>query len=112
MGGYLLELGFVHGRQLIKNVVDLDTHARIFSMASNASLLSALTFWDYAAVFPSVIHDWIFLVVAANGFPEGFCNLIDGIYYINMAYIDISGQIIFLLTYLSGVLQGCPLSGA
>ena len=83
--------GFVHGRQLVRNVVDLDTHARIFSMSATKEHLPALAFWDFAAAFPSVIHEFLFLAIAFFGLPEGFCNLIEGIYYINLAYIDMSG---------------------
>ena len=58
-----------------------------------------------------MLHEFLHLVIAFYGFPEGFCRLVEGIYFLNFAYIDIAGQLIFLLTYLSGVLQGCPLSG-
>ncbi len=52
--------GSVPERQFLQNVVDLDTHARIHGMPDPAHHLPCFLFWDMAAAFPSVSHDWLF----------------------------------------------------
>ncbi len=47
-----LQRGFVPGRQLIENVVGLDTAARLHGTRANSPSLPAFVFWDFAAAFP------------------------------------------------------------
>ena len=112
--------GFVPGRQLTRNVLDLDSAARISSMRasdhnSQASLnrsrhVSILAFFDFVAAFPSLFHDWIFLVLSRRRIPLWYCNLITAIYWLASAYGNSNGTYVFLFWYLAGVLQGCPAS--
>ena len=67
--------GFVPGRQIIQNNVDLDTDSRIHAMEcmdrrnvfdmeqnvtdANASELAALALYDFATAFPTIFHKWI-----------------------------------------------------
>ena len=64
--------GFVNGRQLTRNVLDLDSASRIFANSAGnyndahaTSLfrqrVAATPLFDYAAAFPSLLHGWIFL---------------------------------------------------
>ena len=55
-----LQRGFVPGRQLIENVLDLDTASRIHSIQSSPAMLPVIALWDFAAAFPSILHAWIF----------------------------------------------------
>eukprot|EP00972_Heterocapsa_arctica_P071080 10499933-Heterocapsa_arctica.AAC.1 len=73
--------------------------------------MPALVFWDFVAAFPSVSQAWLFTVLAAAGFPEGFLRLVHGIYFMNFAYGTDGTSHRFLFQILSGVVQGCPLSG-
>jgi hypothetical protein len=141
-----LQRGFVPQRQLVHNVLDVDTAARIFGAAGHhefgenesaqdfssppagklqvasakgkdhhtllrPSLCPVIALFDYAAAFPSVIHAWIMLVLEGIGAPQVFIALIKGFYFWCRTATSIAGQVHFLFLILSGVLQGCPLSG-
>jgi hypothetical protein len=111
--------GFVHKRFFLRNVLDLDSAARLFSMRflsqetdleKSPELIPLLAFYDFAAAFPSVAHAWIFLVLEARKFPDWFVNSMRGIYHKAAAFADCGGDLVFLFEFLSGVLQGCPAS--
>jgi hypothetical protein len=123
-----IQRGFVRGRQIIDNVVELDAAARIqandtliagrswlptdphHSSPSSADL-SVLAFWDFAAAFPSVAHEWLMLCCAASGLPTGLCTII-GLFYSNACiFVESGGKSQFLCWLRSGIIQGCPLSG-
>ena len=106
-----LQRGFCPDRQLVQNVLDLDTASRVHSMASPSFKIPILAFWDFAAAFPSVFHAWVLLAVQAYQLPLGLVELIRGIYFMNMAYLQVKGTFIYLYMIVTGVLQGCPLSG-
>ena len=81
-----LQRGFVLGRQLVGNVMDLDTCARICGMDALAPIAKVkficplLALFDFAAAFPSVAHEWLFAVLAARGCPDGFINVVRAMY--------------------------------
>jgi hypothetical protein len=111
--------GFVPDRQLIENVVNLDTAARIssakgntqFDSPMNPRLCPILALWDIASAFPSVSHEWLMLVLDLIGAPCGLRNLVRALYRACRAFAVMNGDIRFLYFVQSGVLQGCPLSG-
>ena len=121
-GTHKSQRGFVPGRQLIQNAVDLDYHARMFALQaySHNSESSAfefdmcrfavLAFFDFAAAFPSVAHAWLFLVVQYADPPKWVANFIKNLYSFNMTFHMTSSGAEFLFYIWSGVLQGCPLS--
>ena len=47
-----IQRGFVSGRQLVSNVLDLDSHARLLSFRALPGDDPALVFWDIANAFP------------------------------------------------------------
>jgi hypothetical protein len=108
--------GFVPGRLLVQNVLDLDAAARIQGMKAairhggKSDRLAALALWDYAAAFPSMSHNWILHVLAQRKFPIGFQNFVRLILFFATASADIDGAFLPLFLYLSGVIQGCPAS--
>jgi len=116
--------GFVPGRQLSRNVLDLDAAARIGGMRAilhNESNqceslkhhnyhIALLAFFDFASAFPSILHGWIMLVLEARRFPRGFISFIECLYWMNAAVTFCNGKMQLLFWYLSGVLQGCPAS--
>ncbi len=124
-GTHHSQRGFVPGRQLLQNVVDLDYHARHVGLmvhGHNAAAvptigldsplfrLALLAFFDFATAFPSVAHAWLFLVVQFSNPPKWFHNFIKVLYSINSTYsMDVEGKH-FMFYIWSGVLQGCPLS--
>ena len=106
-----LQRGFIPGRQLICNVLDLDTYSHIHAMMSNLASLPILVFFDFAAAFPSISHTWLFMTLEAMKFPAGFINLVKTMYTDNHAMYSDGTAYISMFTIMSGILQGCPLSG-
>jgi len=112
--------GFVPGRQLLQNALDLDAASRIFSnqacdynkSGGSHEVISATPLFDFTAAFPSVSHEWIELVMRYRGFSHGLRNFFWSLYYMNCAVeSDEQGCLVVLFVYLSGVLQGCTASG-
>ena len=126
-----LQRGFVPGRQLAQNCIDLDFAARFASLKFmtdnlswrfNLSLLALtlsqffnlpfLALFDYAAAFPSVAHAWILAVLKHIKVPRGVLNIFKALYDGNEGFTSIGGLITWMFTVGCGVLQGCPLSGS
>ncbi len=57
--------GFVAGRRLMQNPVDLDAAARLHGCGSARAEKPLLAFFDLSAAFPSLAHDWICKAMAA-----------------------------------------------
>ena len=107
-----IQRGFITGRQFTNNIVDLDTTSRTFSNTEPVSNIPVMCTFDFAAAFPSVIHSWILRILNASRFPEGFCNLVGGIYHLCRSSVRVGNVVSHLCHIDSGVLQGCPLSGS
>ena len=73
--------------------------------------MSCIALFDIAAAFPSVVQHFIFLVLQARGFPVGCLGVAKGLYFIAYCLWQSGEAFVFLYWILSGVLQGCPLSG-
>ena len=61
--------------------------------------------------FPSVPHYWLVFVLNLIGL-EGLLDAILSLYRVNKVYMDTRNGVVFMFSVLSGVLQGCPLSGS
>ena len=81
-----LQRGFVSGRQLVLNIPDLDAICRAQANLNYFPFESILALWDFMAAFPSVIHDWIHLVLVCYGFPRSFRNFIRLSFFIIMPF--------------------------
>ena len=88
-------------------------HVKMVHISSMGMVASVpfLTLWDFASAFPSVAHAWLFAVLKAVQLWRGFITGIKKLYSGNKAYCHAGGVLVFLFDILSGVLQGCPLSG-
>ena len=79
--------GFIGGRMLVDNIIELDTYGRICSMQADIPArssdkskdkedkypcLPALAFYDFAAAFPSVAWAYLWLCMHFAGFPRPF----------------------------------------
>ena len=106
-----VQRGFIPGRQLVSNVVDLDVYGRIYEMQPVGSNPSLLSLYEFAAAFPSMSHTWIAACFTAIGVPSGAHGLIMNMYCLSLAHSAAGGTLIPLFLILAGVLQGCPLSG-
>eukprot|EP00959_Pyramimonas_sp_CCMP1952_P014089 298189-Pyramimonas_sp.AAC.1 len=98
--------GFSHqeSRTFGNNIVELDCHCRIFSMASSAlSDLPALVSSDFAQAFRSHGHERI---------PEPLKLFVVTLYTDALCYGAFASPMAFLFFQGRGVIQGRPASGA
>ena len=102
-----LQNGFLFRRNFLNNIVDLDTHARVYSMQPS---LPVLLFTDFGAAFPSLIQQWLFLVLQRSGFPSGLISFLEGIHNLVSAVGRAGSASKFLFFIMRGVIQGCPLA--
>ena len=119
-GTHASQNGFVRKRQLLQNVVDLDSFARIFSTMAychnrdpanaHKMRIAILAFFDFASAFPSIAHAWIMIVLRAAKAPEWLINYITALYSQNHTYRMSSFGKTFLYSIFCGVIQGCPMS--
>ena len=109
-----VQKGFVSGRNFCANIASLDARARIESQRPAAATdCPVLATYDVAAAaFPSLGHQWLFNQLRRVGLPDGYLHVIRALYHLPMAYARFGGCVIPMFFLLSGVLQGCPLSGS
>jgi len=121
--------GFIHSRQLAQNVVDLDFYGRLHALqcyrdqqipslemfsiptVGTVGSIPLVVLFDFASAFPSVAHAWLFCVLEAVKLWSGFIRAIKNLYKGNEAFGMCGGILLHMFSILSGVLQGCPLSG-
>ena len=107
-----LQRGFIAGRNFLNNIVDLDSFARLFSDPSSKCSLPILCFFDFAAAFPSILHDYLMAIISKIGLPTGQRNAIHSFYRLCVSFLMSGNQLVFFTFLFSGVIQGCPLSGS
>lgn len=94
------------GRDLVRNVIELDTCARAMSTAVPYGDLPVLL-W---CTFPSESLRWLRAVLRLSGVPEAVIRVIDAIKDGILLSMNIGGVLtIGLVT--PGIAQGCPLAG-
>mgnify|MGYP002176331320 FL=1 len=69
-------------------------------------------FFDFCAAFPSVAHAFIFIILETIKIPIGLLNFFRGLDHNNRCFADFGNGTQFLYDILSGIIQGCPLSGS
>ena len=81
--------GFVPGCNFLNNLVEIDAVARISSckyagasdqvrsLAKNFPIIAAN---DFGAAFPSVSHEWLWMVLRHRGLPPRFIRFFQAIY--------------------------------
>lgn len=86
-----LQRGFVPRRQSIRTARDLDTVARYCGYHQRALALPRLAFSDFVASFPSVIHEWIFIMLGSIQAPIGIANANSVFDLLNSAWLTAGG---------------------
>ena len=72
-----MQQGFLGGRSIIKNLIDLDTEAMTISLKSDRG---AIILFDFKAAFPSISQEYIHRVLQRTGMPEGCQRLVRSLY--------------------------------
>ena len=99
--------GFIKGRSMLSNVLDVDEDMMCAAMACDQS---CAIFFDFRAAFPSVAHEFILGVLRARGWPSWMLNFMQRVYSRNYCFLSTGGMLGAGFTIESGVRQGCPLS--
>jgi len=99
--------GFLKGRSMIHNIIDVDWHAMTVSLKCPRG---ALLLFDFKAAFPSVSHPFLLNCLHELGLPREAMNFIKSLYSHNKCWIRMQGQDFPGFCMHGGVRQGCPLS--
>ena len=83
--------------------------ARAFGLSAHGSL-PRLVFFYFKAAFPSTSWRWLFFLLERAGIPTGLLNLIRALH--TEVYVHSAETRETLFQILTGILQGCPLSGS
>jgi hypothetical protein len=101
--------GFVQGRSLIDNVLEVEGYAQSYTIADAEN--PAIFLFDVMAAFPSLSHQWLFVVLAKMRIPKEIIRALKGLYADCSATIVLGGRRLRSFCMLSGIRQGCPASG-
>jgi hypothetical protein len=102
-----MQQGFLPGRSLLKNVVEIDHALQQTSLVQQEGLG---IFFDFQAAFPSVCHEFLLSVLTAVGVPAGFLQFVRHLYFNNRCSLVLGGERVEGFSMDSGIRQGCPLS--
>jgi len=102
-----MQQGFLKGRKLLNNVLDINYNAMTVSLKCAKG---ALIFFDFKAAFPSISHGFLKDSLRHLGLPEHALAFIDGLYSDNNCHLAYKGSIYEGFGMHCGVRQGCPLS--
>ncbi len=69
-----------------------------------------LLFTDFGNAFPSVLHEWLFIVAERSALPRGLIHLVRSIHSFCLAVGRAGSMVKLLFPILRGVIQGCPLA--
>ena len=75
---FCIQRGFIRGRSMLRNTLDLDTVMRLASFRTD--LFPILVLFDFAAAFPSIFHCWLLTIIEFSGLPVGMINVIRAMY--------------------------------
>ena len=99
--------GFMPGRDILHNVLATDDAMKRAALQSRDG---GACFFDFAAAFPSISHDFLWRALAAAGVPARIVSRIQSLYSANSHWLKWQRSKSPLFSVGSGVKQGCPLS--
>jgi hypothetical protein len=100
-------MGFLPGRQMLRNVLDVDFTAQKISLKSPRG---AILLFDFKAAFPSMSHEFMWETLEAIGLPKQYIRALQQFYKDNKHQIRTCMGTMESVVVHSGVRQGCPLS--
>ena len=101
--------GFVKGRRVEECVLELESGA---VCASTVGAKLAAVLFDFKVAFPSLAHQWIYLVLERVEVPMKWIKLIKKLYKGCLCSILFAGAVCIVILIESGIKQGCPASGS
>jgi len=100
--------GFLRDRQMLKNVIDIDSAAHKISLKNKNG---AIILFDFSSAFSALGHDMIWDMLEVGGIDPSFISVLRSFYHQNKHLLKVCGQVYDGVEVHSGVRQGCPLSG-
>ena len=85
----MVQRGFIKGRKMLKNAMEIE--AKTMELALNMQNRAALIFLDFGAAFPSLSHDFLWLVLEHVGIPSQVLSAIKALYQHNRHWIRLGG---------------------
>ena len=102
-----MQQGFLQGRSLLGNVVDIDFATMRVSLRHRRGML---VLFDFEAAFPSMSQEFLMESLRVLEFPPEVLQAISCLYTNNQHILKLKGGCFPSITATSGVRQGCPLS--
>jgi hypothetical protein len=99
--------GFLHGRSMLDNIIDIDWEAMTISLKHEHG---ALLLFDFKAAFPSLSQDYMMKVLRHLGAPEAVLHMIGALYHNGRCELALAGKLFPGFVLAMGIRQGCPLS--
>ena len=99
--------GFLPGRQMLRNILDVDFAAQKISVKTTKG---AILLFDFKSAFPSMCHDFIWDALLGIGLPQQYIKALKMFYANNKHFMRTESGWLESVTVRSGVRQGCPLS--
>jgi len=99
--------GFLKGRQMLNNVIDIDYNAMKVSLISDHG---AIVLFDFKAAFPSMSHQFLRNSLRALGLPDHTLSFVESLYDYNFCNLSYKGEVYEGFSMECGVRQGCPIS--
>ena len=99
--------GFLRGRSILKNLIDIDTESMSVSLKSQSG---AMVLFDFKAAFPSISQEYMLSILAKIGVPECARQVVTWLYDENKCQLSFRGAVHPGFAMTAGVRQGCPLS--
>jgi hypothetical protein len=109
--GLFPKSGGLKGRQLIDNIVDVEAGALWAVQQHAPSEIPVILLWDMLAAFPSIAHEFLWMVLQASEVPIFIIAAIQCLYSFNFHHIVFGGKIHGGFEMEGGIRQGYPLSG-
>jgi hypothetical protein len=118
-GACLEQRGFVKGRMIVDNVLEIDTYGRICSITASSngkepnsacpgevSRLPAMLFSDFAAAFPSVAWGYLWMCMRFSGMSRAYIRAFKKLYHNNLHLLRFMGKVYEAYVNASGVRTG------
>ena len=102
-----LQRGFLRGRSMLQNVLDIDFESMRVSLKSDTG---TIILFDFEAAFPSISQDYLLDMLCRLGLPDSVIRPIRALYHDCRCWVKTAGGIYDGFKMSSGVRQGCPLS--
>eukprot|EP00959_Pyramimonas_sp_CCMP1952_P282953 5914604-Pyramimonas_sp.AAC.1 len=71
-----------------------------------------MALFDFGDAFPSLMTEWMLLMLIHSGFVGGVRYLLEALYWLPTAYVELAGAMVHFVCVSCGLAQGCPSSGS